>query len=170
MVENNGHATNLRFLCELKEIFGTQLPKMPKEYIVRLVFDKKHKSGTLSPFPGPMQASPARTGPQLFAQSQEQNLTGRERGIVCAIKRVGGVAKVIGGICYRPYHKEKLGEIAFCAIKTEEQVRGYGTRLMNQTKHFAKTLDGLDHFVLPRQQLACVPLCSETTQPRCTRE
>ena len=43
-IVNDGSATNLRFLCELKEIFGTQLPKMPKEYIVRLVFDKKHKS------------------------------------------------------------------------------------------------------------------------------
>lgn len=72
---------------------------MPKEYIVRLVFCKRHKS-------------------------------------VCAIKRGGGLpARVIGGICYRPYLEQRFGEIAFCAIKTEEQVRGYGTRLMNQTKH-----------------------------------
>jgi len=109
-VVNDGTPTNLRFLCELKEIFGTQLPKMPKEYIVRLVFCKKHKS-------------------------------------VCAIKKINGQYKAIGGICYRPYHEERLGEVAFCAIKTEEQVRGYGTRLMNQTKHMAMTLDKIDHFL-----------------------
>mmetsp|Transcript_43760 Transcript_43760/g.106998 ORF Transcript_43760/g.106998 Transcript_43760/m.106998 type:complete len:386 (+) Transcript_43760:108-1265(+) len=110
-VWNDGTPTNLRFLCELKEIFGQQLPKMPKEYIVRLVFCKRHKS-------------------------------------VCAIKRGGGLPpRVIGGICYRPYLEQRFGEIAFCAIKTEEQVRGYGTRLMNQTKHLSKTLDKIDHFL-----------------------
>mmetsp|Transcript_60321 Transcript_60321/g.142118 ORF Transcript_60321/g.142118 Transcript_60321/m.142118 type:complete len:381 (+) Transcript_60321:219-1361(+) len=109
-IVNDGSATNLRFLCELKEIFGTQLPKMPKEYIVRLVFDKKHKS-------------------------------------VCAIKKINGSYKAIGGICYRPCADQRVGEIAFCAIKTEEQVRGYGTRLMNQTKHLAMSLDKIDHFL-----------------------
>jgi histone acetyltransferase len=109
-VHNDGTPESLRWLCELKEIFGTQLPSMPKEYIVRLVFDKNHKS-------------------------------------VCAIKNIGGVQQAVGGICYRPYYQEKLGEIAFCAIKTDQQVRGYGTRLMNQTKHFACTVDKLDHFV-----------------------
>jgi len=108
---NDGSPNNLRFLCELKEIFGQQLPKMPKEYIVRLVFCKRHKS-------------------------------------VAAIKRSPGVPpRVIGGICYRPYHEERFGEIAFCAIKTEEQVRGYGTRLMNQTKHLSKSIDKIDHFL-----------------------
>jgi histone acetyltransferase len=109
-VHNDGKPESLRYLCELKEIFGTQLPSMPKEYIVRLVFDKNHKS-------------------------------------VCAIKNINGVLQAIGAITYRPYYPERLGEIAFCAIKTDQQVRGYGTRLMNQTKHFAKTVDGLDHFV-----------------------
>jgi histone acetyltransferase len=65
------------------------------------------------------------------------------RAAVCAIKIINGVQQAIGGICYRPYYKEKLGEIAFCAIKTDQQVRGYGTRLMNQTKHFAMTVDKL---------------------------
>ena len=27
------------------------------------------------------------------------------------------------------------------------QVRGYGTRLMNQTKHISREMDGLDHFL-----------------------
>ncbi len=28
----------------MKNIFATQLPKMPKEYIVRLMFDGKHET------------------------------------------------------------------------------------------------------------------------------
>lgn len=31
-----------------QEIFHQQLPKMPKEYIVRLVFDRKHRSIVLT--------------------------------------------------------------------------------------------------------------------------
>lgn len=31
-----------------QEIFHAQLPKMPKEYIVRLVFDRKHRSIVLT--------------------------------------------------------------------------------------------------------------------------
>ena len=33
-----------KLLTDLKNIIAKQLPKMPKEYIVRLVFDKKHES------------------------------------------------------------------------------------------------------------------------------
>lgn len=29
---------------QVKNIFATQLPKMPREYIARLVFDRKHRS------------------------------------------------------------------------------------------------------------------------------
>lgn len=36
--------THLRFLLDLKNIFARQLPKMPKEYIVKLVFDRHHES------------------------------------------------------------------------------------------------------------------------------
>mmetsp|Transcript_67362 Transcript_67362/g.179840 ORF Transcript_67362/g.179840 Transcript_67362/m.179840 type:complete len:382 (+) Transcript_67362:95-1240(+) len=109
-VFNDGSATNLRYLCDLKDIFRQQLPQMPPEYIVRLVFDRQHKS-------------------------------------VCAVKRQGSSFRVIGGICYRPVKEMRFGEIAFCAVKTEEQVRGYGTRLMNQTKHLSREMDGLDHFL-----------------------
>ncbi len=31
-------------LVDLKNIYAKQLPNMPKEYIVRLVFDRGHKS------------------------------------------------------------------------------------------------------------------------------
>lgn len=91
---NDGADESSEALICLKNIFSNQLPKMPKEYIVRLVFDRRH--------------------------------------ISLAILRWG---KIIGGICYRPYFEQRFAEIAFCAISSTEQVRGYGTRLMNHLKH-----------------------------------
>ena len=44
VVENNGTQDNLIRLIGLKNLFSKQLPKMPKDYIVRLVFDRRHKS------------------------------------------------------------------------------------------------------------------------------
>lgn len=84
-------------LIALKNIFSRQLPKMPKDYIVRLVFDQRH--------------------------------------LTLAIK-VNSV--IIGGICYRPYHFLRFGEIAFCAINGSDQVRGYGTKLMNALKAYVQ--------------------------------
>jgi len=42
---------------------------------------------------------------------------------------------------------QKFGEIAFCAITADEQVKGYGTRLMNHLKQYARDVDGLTHFL-----------------------
>ena len=33
---------SMKMLIDLKNIFAKQLPKMPKEYIVKLVFDRHH--------------------------------------------------------------------------------------------------------------------------------
>ena len=84
-------------LCDLKNIFSRQLPKMPKDYIVRLVFDRRHKSLAI------------------------------QRG-----------KTIIGGICYRSYPPQRFAEIAFCAISSTEQVKGYGTLLMNELKTLVK--------------------------------
>ncbi|KAG6785855.1 hypothetical protein POTOM_007442 [Populus tomentosa] len=46
-----------------------------------------------------------------------------------------------------PNHSQKFGEIAFCAITADEQVKGYGTRLMNHLKQHARDVDGLTHFL-----------------------
>ena len=35
---------NMKLLTDLKNLISKQLPKMPKEYIVRLVFDKCHEN------------------------------------------------------------------------------------------------------------------------------
>jgi histone acetyltransferase len=49
VIKNIGENTpenleNMKLLTDLKNIIAKQLPKMPKEYIVRLVFDKHHES------------------------------------------------------------------------------------------------------------------------------
>jgi hypothetical protein len=84
-------------LIALKNIFSKQLPKMPKEYIVRLVFDKRHLS--------------------------------------LAIKKNN---RIIGGICYRLYSDQRFAEIAFCAVNSTDQVKGFGTKLMNYMKFVAQ--------------------------------
>ncbi|CAM8966001.1 hypothetical protein QQ045_003758 [Rhodiola kirilowii] len=103
---NDGIDEHMVWLIGLKNIFSRQLPNMPKEYIVRLVMDRSHKS-------------------------------------VMVIRE----NRVVGGITYRPYVSQKFGEIAFLAITADEQVKGYGTRLMNHLKQHARDVDGLTHFL-----------------------
>lgn len=42
-IKNNGEISVMKQLIDLKNIFARQLPKMPKEYIIRLIFDQKHE-------------------------------------------------------------------------------------------------------------------------------
>ncbi|GAB2292311.1 DeSI-like protein hag1 [Dionaea muscipula] len=105
-LSNDDVDEHMVWLIGLKNIFARQLPNMPKEYIVRLVMDRNHKS-------------------------------------VVVIRR----NHVVGGITYRPYFSQNFGEIAFCAITADEQVKGYGTRLMNHLKQYARDSDGLTHFL-----------------------
>jgi len=105
VVTNDGVPTHSIALIGLKNIFSAQLPKMPKEYIVRLVMDRNHRS-------------------------------------MCIMKKSAsspGGQKVIGGITFRPFVSQAFAEIVFCAITSTEQVKGYGTRLMNQLKEHVKT-------------------------------
>jgi len=97
IVTNDGKDENMITLIHLKSIFSKQLPKMPRKYIVRLVFDRKHYSIAL------MKGS-----------------------------------RVVGGICYRPVFEQGIAEIAFCAITATEQVKGLGTRMMNELKNHVK--------------------------------
>lgn len=54
--------------------------------------------------------------------------------------------KAVGGITMRPFFEQGFAEISFCAITASEQVRGYGTRLMNHTKEYVKSR-GIDQCV-----------------------
>ncbi|KAI1902474.1 hypothetical protein AGOR_G00045140 [Albula goreensis] len=85
----------LMWLVGLQNVFSHQLPRMPKQYITRLVFDSKHKTLSL-------------------------------------IKD----GRVIGGICFRMFPSQGFTEIVFCAVTSNEQVKGYGTHLMNHLKEY----------------------------------
>ncbi|KAJ3040616.1 histone acetyltransferase [Rhizophlyctis rosea] len=65
VVENDGTDESMYLLTGLKNVFQRQLPKMPREYIARLVFDRNHRAmacirkpniviggTTFRPFPG----------------------------------------------------------------------------------------------------------------------
>mmetsp|Transcript_11174 Transcript_11174/g.33098 ORF Transcript_11174/g.33098 Transcript_11174/m.33098 type:complete len:190 (-) Transcript_11174:807-1376(-) len=113
IVDNDGSHDSLVKLIGLKSLFSRQLPKMPKEYIVRLVFDRRHRSlALLNP------------DPEVRGSDEE----------------------IIGGICYRAYPEMRFAEIAFCAVSASQQVKGYGTKLMNLLKRHAVT-EGVDYFI-----------------------
>ncbi|KAM3966079.1 gcn5 acetyltransferase [Aphomia sociella] len=42
----------------------------------------------------------------------------------------------IGGICFRTFRSQGFSEIVFCAVTSNEQVKGYGTHLMNHLKDY----------------------------------
>lgn len=42
----------------------------------------------------------------------------------------------IGGICFRMFTTQGFTEIVFCAVTSQEQVKGYGTHLMNMLKDY----------------------------------
>lgn len=55
--------------------------------------------------------------------------------------------QVVGGIAYRPFEPRKFAEIVFCAISSNEQVRGYGAHLMNHLKDYVKNTSEIMHFL-----------------------
>lgn len=96
-ITNTREPDHMIKLLTLKNIFSRQLPKMPREYITRLTFDRHHYS-------------------------------------FCLLKQ----DQVIGGVCFRPFFQRKFAEIVFLAVASSEQVKGYGTRLMNHLKEFVR--------------------------------
>ena len=102
----------LNWLIQLQTVFSHQLPRMPKEYITRLVFDPKHRS-------------------------------------LVIIK--GG--NVNGGVTYRPFSSQGFSEIVFCAVSSNEQVKGYGTHLMNHLKDY-HIKHGIHHFLTYADEFA----------------
>lgn len=52
----------------------------------------------------------------------------------------------IGGICFRMFSSQGFSEIVFCAVTSNEQVKGYGTHLMNHLKDY-HIRNGVFHFL-----------------------
>lgn len=107
IVRNDGTPESGILLTGLKNIFQRQLPKMPREYITRLVFDRTH--------------------------------------VGLAIVKRG--LQVVGGITYKPFPQRRFAEIVFCAITGTEQVKGYGSHLMNHLKSYVRRTSPVDHFL-----------------------
>ncbi|KAL1902680.1 histone acetyltransferase [Sporothrix stenoceras] len=107
VVNNDGAKDSFVILTGLKCIFQKQLPKMPKDYIARLVYDRTHLS-------------------------------------IAIVKKP---LEVVGGITYRPFRDRKFAEIVFCAISSDQQVKGYGAHLMSHLKDYVKATSPVMHFL-----------------------
>lgn len=107
VVNNDGERDSLIILTGLKCIFQKQLPKMPKDYIARLVYDRTHLS-------------------------------------IAIVKKP---LEVVGGITYRPFKGRRFAEIVFCAISSDQQVKGYGAHLMSHLKDYVKATSDVMHFL-----------------------
>merc|ERR1711939_345770 len=106
VVNNDNSRESNIILTGLKCIFQKQLPKMPKDYIARLVYDKTHLS-------------------------------------IAIVKQP---LEVVGGITYRPFASRKFAEIVFCAISSDQQVKGYGAHLMAHLKDYVKATSPIMYF------------------------
>lgn len=82
----------LIWMLQLQSMFSAQLPKMPKEYITRIVFDSRHTNLML-----------IKKGMLLFRTLIPFS---SDKKSLC----------VIGGICFRQFINEGFSEIVFCAI------------------------------------------------------
>jgi histone acetyltransferase len=107
VVTNDKMPDSSIILTGLKDLFQRQLPKMPREYIARLVFSRDHSSLAIV-----------------------------KRGL-----------QVVGGITYRAFESRGFAEIVFCAITSTEQVKGYGSHLMNHLKDHIKNTTFCNHFL-----------------------
>lgn len=107
VVNNDNKKESFVILTGLKNIFQKQLPKMPKDYIARLVYDRTHQS--------------------------------------MAIVKNG--LEVVGGITFKPFKGRAFAEIVFCAISSDQQVKGYGAHLMSHLKDYVRATSDVMHFL-----------------------
>jgi len=107
VVNNDNSRESTIILTGLKNIFQKQLPKMPRDYIARLVYDRTHLSMAIVKKP----------------------------------------LEVVGGITYRPFKGRHFAEIVFCAISSDQQVKGYGAHLMSHLKDYVKATSDVMHFL-----------------------
>ena len=85
VVRNSGENTkenldNMKLLTDLKNIISKQLPKMPKEYIVRLVFDKLHESMLI-----------IKRNPYYIYKKEEKSNMNRINGKICSLLSQNGI-------------------------------------------------------------------------------
>ncbi|XP_072910547.1 histone acetyltransferase KAT2B isoform X2 [Hemitrygon akajei] len=111
----------MMWLVGLQNVFSHQLPRMPKEYITRLVFDPK------------CECFWSRTEQCTSCSLHFYVVHMHSKHKTLALIKDG---RVIGGICFRMFATQDFTEIVFCAVTSNEQVKGYGTHLMNHLKEY----------------------------------
>jgi histone acetyltransferase len=107
VVNNDSTRESTIILAGLKCLFQKQLPKMPKDYIARLVYERTHLSIAIVKMP----------------------------------------LEVIGGISFREFRDRKFAEIVFCAVSSDQQVKGYGAHLMAHLKDYVRATSPVMHFL-----------------------
>ena len=123
VVNNDNSRESFIILTGLKCIFQKQLPKMPKDYIARLVYDRTHLSIAIVKKPLEVVGYvPHSAFPRKSADSSS-------------------------GITYRPFNSREFAEIVFCAISSDQQVKGYGAHLMSHLKDYVKATSPIKHFL-----------------------
>ncbi|KAJ9129976.1 Bromodomain-containing protein, partial [Pleurostoma richardsiae] len=55
--------------------------------------------------------------------------------------------EVVGGITYRPVKGRRFAEIVFCAVSSDQQVKGYGAHMMSHLKDYVKATSDVMHFL-----------------------
>ncbi|KAL1885802.1 histone acetyltransferase [Paecilomyces lecythidis] len=55
--------------------------------------------------------------------------------------------EVIGGITFREFRDRRFAEIVFCAVSSDQQVKGYGAHLMAHLKDYVKSTSPVMHFL-----------------------
>ena len=80
----------MRNLIDLKNIIAKQLPRMPRNYIVRLTMDRQHEAMMIR-----------------SKVTQKDDISG-----------INARPPIVGGCVFRPFHTQKFAEIVFLAIRT----------------------------------------------------
>lgn len=123
VVNNDNSRESLIILTGLKCIFQKQLPKMPKDYIARLVYDRTHLS--------------------IAIVKKPLEVVGYTRTFPVPLSSL----TLSRGITYRPFNAREFAEIVFCAISSDQQVKGYGAHLMSHLKDYVKATSPIKHFL-----------------------
>jgi histone acetyltransferase len=55
--------------------------------------------------------------------------------------------EVVGGITFREFRARKFAEIVFCAVSSDQQVKGYGAHLMAHLKDYVRASGPVMHFL-----------------------
>ena len=100
VVKNDKSLSSMRNLIDLKNIIAKQLPRMPRNYIVRLTMDRQHEAILIRKrWPKHRENLP------LSVSDDKRNKDGK--------------IEIIGGCVFRPFPSQRFIEVVFLAIATK---------------------------------------------------